>query len=127
MASVPQGTGTIWSMHKKKGAHTVIAGEFILTFQKKKSPILPRKSSAKKFDDLLSDYFNEKKSSAELSEEEIFNDLIILCWSDQLLHELNYSALDIPQRMKDLGFQYDSKNHKWAKASVTKSQIEIFS
>jgi DNA methylase len=127
VASVPQGTGTIWSMHKKKGVHAVIAGEFILTFQKKKNQIVPRKNTVKKFDDLLSDYFNEKKTCSELSEEEIFNDLIVLCWSDRLLHELNYSALDIPQRLKDLGFQYDSKNHKWAKSSVTKLQIEIFS
>ena len=126
VASVPQGTGTIWSMHKKKGVHAVIAGEFILTFQKKKNKILPKNGTVKKFDELLSDYFLEKKSLPELSEEEVFNDLIIRCWSNGLLHELNYSALDIPQKLKDLGFQYDSKNHKWAKSNVITPQIEIF-
>ena len=126
VASVPQGTGTIWSMHKKKGIHNVIAGEFILTFQKRKDLILGKKGVAKKFDELLSDYFDEKKSCSELSEEEVFNDLIVRCWSDELLHELNYSALDIPLRLKGLGFQYDIKNHKWAKSNVTKPQIEMF-
>ncbi|MEK6782808.1 MAG: DNA methyltransferase [Bacteroidota bacterium] len=126
IASVPQGTGTIWSMHKKKGVHTVIAGEFILTFQKRKNQIFRKRSIAKKFDELLSDYFNEKQTSTELTEEEVFNDLIIRCWSDELLQELNYSALDIPNRLKGLGFQYDTKNHKWAKSNITKPQIEMF-
>lgn len=126
VASVPQGTGTIWSMHKKKGVHAVIAGECILTFQKKKNQILPKNGSVKKFDELLSDYFCEKKSLPELSEEEVFNDLIIRCWSNGLLHELNYSTLDIPQKLKDLGFHYDTKNHKWVKANVNAPQIEIF-
>ena len=125
IASVPQGTGTIWSMHKKKGKHAVIAGEFILTFQKMKKKIYSSKPKGIGFDALVSDYINTKKGVEILSEEEVFNDLIVLCWEENLIHELNFSTLDIPQKLCELGFSYDEKNHTWKK-SQNEIQMEIF-
>jgi adenine-specific DNA methylase len=126
IASVPQGTGTIWSMHKKKGTHGVIAGEFILTFQKRKIPFAKKNSSGILFEQLLANYFEEKSACQELSEEEVFNDLIVRCWSENLLDRLNYSSLDIPQKLKAMGFEYDPKNHKWTQSTVKTTQMNIF-
>jgi adenine-specific DNA methylase len=127
VASVPQSSGTVWSMHKKKGLHTVISGEFILTFQKQKSQIMKKSPKGKSFEEVVSDYFYEKKNLDELSEEEVFNDLIVLCWPENLLNELNYSSLDIPKKLQELGFLYDSKHHTWTKLTSSKVQFEIFS
>jgi DNA modification methylase len=125
IASVPQGTGTIWSMHKKKGKHSVIAGEFILTFQKNKKRPRPTKQLNKTFDELVSDYLSDKKEAVLINEEEVFNDLVVLCWQQNLINELSYSALDIPQKLSGLGFSYDSQNHSWTK-NQSEIQMQLF-
>jgi 16S rRNA G966 N2-methylase RsmD len=125
IASVSQETGTVWSMHKKKGKHSVLAGELIITFRKQKGKIKPIKSSQKDFQRVVEDYIENKKSQKIISEEEIFNDLVIECWNEGLIHELSYSKLDIPEMLEQLGFSYDEKNHSWKKNKDV-PQIEMF-
>lgn len=126
IASIPQGAGTVWSMHKKKGKHSVIAGEFILTFQKSKVKIHLTKTHNISLDELVSEYLGNKKETEILSEEEIFNDLIVLCWQRGLTHELSFTTLDIPQKLSESGFSYDTKNHTWKKTEQSKIQMEFF-
>lgn len=125
IASVPQGTGTIWSMHKKKGRHAVLAGEFILTFQKRKSWTSTKKLSNISFEELISKYFDSIKPLTMITEEEVFNDLIIICWNEKMINDLNYSSLDIAKRLNELGFLYDIKNHTWKKNEIV-MQTEMF-
>lgn len=126
IASIPQGTGTVWSMHKKKGKHAVLAGEFILTFQKRNIGLATKKLSNISFEKLLLKYFDSLKIVSFITEEEVFNDLIILCWKENMINDLNYSALDIPKRLIELGYLYDEKNHKWRKTEVI-IQSKMFS
>jgi DNA modification methylase len=125
IASVPQGTGTIWSMHKKKGKHSVLAGEFILTFQKAKSKPRTKASNGKVFDVVVNDYFDSIKTNPVITEEEIFNDLVVICWKVNLINELSYSSLDFAEKLKQLGFSFDEKSHSWKKIPSA-IQSEIF-
>lgn len=125
VASVPQGTGTVWSMHKKKGRHSVLAGEFILTFKKAKVKLQKKSINGKVFTDLVNEYFDNIKSNQHITEEEIFNDLVVVCWKSHLISELSYSSLDIVKKLKQMGFNYDSRSHIWKK-DASSVQTEMF-
>jgi DNA modification methylase len=125
VASVPQGTGTVWSMHKKKGKHSVLAGEFILTFKKTKAKSRIKSLNGKIFIEVVDEYFENIKSNKVITEEEIFNDLIVICWKANQINELTYSSLDIVEKLRLLGFNYDNKSHIWKKDPST-VQAEMF-
>ncbi len=125
VASVPQGTGTVWSMHKKKGKHSVLAGELILTFHKNGKKYLTKSPSGKTLDLVFEEYISGRVHDETITEEEIFNDLIVICWKENMIGELNYLNLDIPQKLSKLGFNYDVRTHTWKKKSVS-FQPEFF-
>ncbi|MFZ5453254.1 MAG: DNA methyltransferase [Thermodesulfobacteriota bacterium] len=115
-AAVSQIGDPIWSMHKKKGKESVLAGEFILTFYKKmgiKGVKEDRKIDVKGIvGKILQDY--KKKT---IYGEYLLNQLVIEAWKYGIIKELKIKKEDLIDLLNEHGWVYDSKNHCWCKSN----------
>jgi hypothetical protein len=113
-AAVPQVGNTIWSMHKKKGNQSVLAGELILTFCKNGQPRRCEKSYTQ-FDiegvmtSILSD------ANTKLYGEHLFNQLILAAWNKRAISSLDITKDDFNEIIRRHGWRYDEENHYWVK------------
>jgi hypothetical protein len=113
-AAVPQVGDTIWSMHKKKGHESVMAGELILTFLKTGRPRPIR--GEKSFDVVkaLSEILSAEKGPV-LYGEHLFNKMIITAWKCDAIRSLAISKQEFNDLIKRQGWHYDQNNHYWIK------------
>jgi len=115
-AAVSQIGDPIWSMHKKKGKESVLAGEFILTFYKttrikgvkEEREIDVRGIIAK----ILQDY-----KEPTIYGEYLFNQLIIEAWKYGIIKELKIKKEDLIDLLSEYGWTYDNRNHCWCKSN----------
>jgi 16S rRNA G966 N2-methylase RsmD len=114
-AAVPQVGDTVWSMHKKKGNESVLAGELILTFFKTGEP--------RTMDVSPHDFDIEATMSQILSGvnarflygESVFNQLIVAAWKKGAIKSLDISKGDFNDLIKGHGWQYEDENHYWVR------------
>ncbi len=114
-AAVPQVGDTIWSMHKKKGNESVLAGELILTFYKAGKPMKVG-TQDKDFD--IEDAMAKILSKADtkvLYGENLFNQLILAAWHGQAIGSLHITKNDFIEIIKRHGWEYDAAKHHWVK------------
>jgi len=113
-AAVPQVGDTIWSMHKKKGNESVLAGELILTFQKigKRREFSQGKTLdvGKVLYEILS-----SENSAVLYGEHLFNRMIIAAWTSGAIGSLNITKQEFNDIIKQHGWLYDVDKHYWVR------------
>lgn len=114
-AAVPQVGDTIWSMHKKKGNESVLAGELILTFCKtgKRRAIHPR-SHGFDIEATISQILSSVNTRA-LYGEHVFNQLIVAAWRNGSIGSLDISKDQFNDLIKRHGWQYEEETHRWVR------------
>ncbi len=107
----------IWSMHKKKGKKSVMAGEFILTFYKGNA--ISRKKSKSKdaslpeiVDSILDDYDRDT-----IYGEYLINMVILKAWRYGVIEAINIKKDEVATLLKEKGWRYDQKKHYWVRNS----------
>lgn len=114
-AAVPQVGDTIWSMHKKKGNQSVLAGELILTFNKTGKPKKVQRNTAPfDIDSAMANILSTANTNVMYGEH-LFNQLILTAWDRQAISSLQVSKDDFNAMIKRHGWEYDEENHYWVK------------
>jgi DNA modification methylase len=114
-AAVPQVGDTIWSMHKKKGNESVLAGELILTFRKTGIPVrLGSRSMEFDIDSAVSDILSALEAPVMYGED-LFNKLILRAWKKGAIASLHISKNEFNDLIKKHGWHYDEAKHYWVK------------
>jgi DNA methylase len=117
-AAVPQVGDTIWSMHKKKGNESVLAGEMILTFSKTGRPkSVDVAASTFDVEHAISEILSRETSPA-LYGEHIFNQLILAAWRKGSIRSLNISKDVFNELIRSHGWHYQEAKHCWVKEHV---------
>jgi adenine-specific DNA methylase len=115
-SAVSQIGDPIWSMHKKKGKESVLAGEFILTFFKKHKPKKlkeMKKTNVKEIITKILQNHNEDKIYGEY----LLNKLIIEAWNFGIIKELKINKNELARILNEQGWLYHNKNHYWYKVA----------
>lgn len=114
-AAVTQEREVVWSMHKKKNAENMLAGEMILTFYKpaRTSHVgQVREAGERAFSELL-DEILQGESAVELTSQYLFNKMILLAWEHQSLSQLAVTRQDFIAALIERGWRYDERKHAW--------------
>lgn len=115
-AAISQIGDPVWSMHKKKGNQSVLAGEMILTFLK--TGIRRTVEASKPFD--------VAKAAARILQttpngviygEYLFNRIIVDAWQAGALGSLDVSRTAFANLMEEQGWRYDEATHQWRRAN----------
>lgn len=110
-AAVSQVGDPIWSMHKKKGSESVLAGELILTFFKTGTPI--GYDIGRNFD-LEAELFEMLKTTDEpLYGELLLNKIVLKAWNQGAIDSLEISKDEFSRLLESFGWQYDTSKHFW--------------
>ncbi|MGB7569787.1 MAG: DNA methyltransferase [Chitinivibrionales bacterium] len=126
-AAISQVGDPVWSMHKKKGSESVLAGELILTFFK--SGVVARKKNGSNFDleSSIDSYLNSVKNN-HIFGEYLFNKVIMDAWEKGALSALSISKSTFADIIKNHGWHYDSGQHCWIRNDVsTSNNISLLS
>ncbi|MDO8795298.1 MAG: DNA methyltransferase [Vicinamibacterales bacterium] len=121
-AAISQIGDPVWSMHKKKGNQSVLAGEMILTFLKtgKRRTI----EASKPFDveEAVSRVLRSTPNGA-IYGEYLFNRIIINAWQAGALGSLHVSRTAFAGLMEDQGWSYDETAHQWRQHGTVRSLL----
>jgi adenine-specific DNA methylase len=121
-AAVTQERDTVWSMHKKKNAESVLAAEMMLTFYKPNKSArrmrqlakAPRLDVGELLEKVLSLVPAEKGA---LSNDYLFNQLIIMAWEYDSLSTLEVTKECFVEFLKNKGWIYNTERHGWTKSA----------
>lgn len=113
-AAVPQAGDTVWSMHKKKGNESVLAGEMILTFCKSGKKKIQNRTRDFDIRDAMSEVLIHAKTEMMYGES-LFNQLIMTAWKKGAIHSLNITKDDFNEIIKQHGWEYDARKHCWVR------------
>jgi DNA modification methylase len=119
-AAVSQVGDPIWSMHKKKGSASVLAGELILTFYKTSIPKIY--SGGRQFDLQAEVHDLLRSNDGPLYGEQLFNRLVLSAWHKGALESLAIPKEEFSALLNDLGWEYDERSHYWTR-HVSASQL----
>jgi DNA modification methylase len=121
-AAISQIGDPIWSMHKKKGNESVLAGEMILTFLNsgKKGVVsrnknfLLRKAVAEILESVESDY---------LYGEFLFNKTVLEAWKNGAISDLKISKIDFVNLIREYNWHYDRETHCWIRNGASSNRL----
>jgi hypothetical protein len=108
----------IWSMHKKKGNKTVLAGELILTFFATGKPIKVERTGQFDVERTIAGILDHVKTDT-IYGEYLFNKLVLKAWEKGAISVLSISKQDFTDMIKRQGWGYDLKNHIWVRNRVS--------
>lgn len=115
-AAISQIGDPVWSMHKKKGSQSVLAGEMILTFLKTAEPrtVEVRKpfNVAASVEQILRD-----TPSGAIYGEYLFNRIIINAWKAGALGSLDTTRESFARLIEEHGWSYDRASHQWRRGT----------
>lgn len=120
-AAVSQIGDPIWSMHKKKGSASVLAGELILTFFNTGKPI--EYKLGQEFDIESELYQLLGEMNEPLYGEALFNKIVLRAWRKGAINSLDISKDNFAQMLLDFGWQYDARNHFWVTSQRSRRLI----
>jgi len=111
-AAISQIGDPIWSMHKKKGKKSVLAGELILTFLK---------TGERKEIDANKPFDIEAAVARTLDEspdgtvygEYILNRIVVEAWKSGALGSLNIDKTEFTAILERQGWSYEDRTHQW--------------
>ena len=122
-AAVSQVGDPIWSMHKKKGNESVLAGELILTFLKTGR----RRTNFNKLNGFdIAEAVHQVLLSAKSGKiygEYLFNQIVMAAWQQGAIGSLNISKTEFIGLIQRNGWLYDEKDHVWTPSG----QCNLFS
>jgi hypothetical protein len=113
-AAVSQIGDPIWSMHKKKGSESVLAGEMILTFfHSGKTQALIRR---RVFDvrGAIAKILGSSESKF-IYGEYLFNKVVMEAWRKGAIGGLNITRTEFADLIRKHGWHYDRENHYWVR------------
>jgi hypothetical protein len=112
-AAISQVGDPIWSMHKKKGNQSVLAGELILTFVRTGKPLYVQNGRAL---DVVSTVGKILEAAPRVVYgEQLFNQLVIEAWRRSAIGSLDISKDDFTKVIKHHGWHYDEDRHYWVR------------
>lgn len=111
-AAISQVGDPIWSMHKKKGKHSVLSGELILTFLKTGKPISV--DTGKKFDvEAAIGNILAGAQGGQIYGEFLLNRVVLDAWRSGALGSLDIDRTEFIGMIQRQGWSYDDKTHQW--------------
>ena len=120
-AAVPQAGDTVWSMHKKKGNESVLAGEMILTFYKSEKPKrIETVSNGFDIRNAMSEILLNAKAPT-IYGESLFNQLILAAWNKGAIGSLHITKEAFNEMIRQHGWHYDASKHYWTRAHSKES------
>jgi 16S rRNA G966 N2-methylase RsmD len=112
-AAISQVGDPIWSMHKKKGNQSVLAGELILTFLKTGKPQQVHNNGRM---DVAGTVGRILETAPQIVYgERLFNQLVVEAWRVSAIGSLNISKDDFSKVMTSFGWHYDESRHYWVR------------
>jgi hypothetical protein len=116
-AAISQIGDPVWSMHKKKGKQSVLAGELILTFLKTGKL---RTVDVKKAFDLEAAIARilDETPNGMVYGEYLLNRIVVDAWRSGALGCVDIDRIGFAEIMKQQGWSYDSRAHQWRHANV---------
>ncbi len=112
-AAISQVGDPIWSMHKKKGHESVLAGEMILTFLK--TGKARSVSTNGQFDVAETVQTILSTANGRIYGEQLFNQVVVEAWKKSAIGSLNIKRTDFVSMIAELGWHYDQQSHCWVK------------
>src|SRR5262249_25421126 len=117
-AAISQIGDPVWSMHKKKGKQSVLAGEMILTFCKTRKT--KRLESKKQFDvESAVARILAENQNGRVYGEYLFNRLVVDAWQSAALGSLDIDRAEFACMMERQGWSYDDNTHQWRHSNLT--------
>jgi len=121
-AAISQVGDPIWSMHKKKGSESVLAGEMILTFFRSgKTQTIDKRRSFDMRQAVIE--ILDTAGSKHLYGEYIFNRLLIEAWQKGAITTMNITRTGFADLIREQGWHYDRENHYWVKGNIPNGQL----
>lgn len=115
-AAISQIGDPVWSMHKKKGSQSVLAGEMILTFVKTAEP--KTVETGRPFDVAASvAHILRDTPSGAIYGEYLFNRIIINAWKAGALGSLDTTRETFANLIEQHGWFYDEASHQWRRGT----------
>jgi 16S rRNA G966 N2-methylase RsmD len=116
-AAISQVGDPVWSMHKKKGKHSVLAGELILTFLKTGKP--KTIDVQKSFDvEAAIAQILDKADRGTIFGEYLFNRIVVEAWQAGSLGSLDIDRTEFTAMIEKQGWSYDDNAHQWRVTAV---------
>jgi DNA modification methylase len=112
-AAISQVGDPIWSMHKKKGNQSVLAGELILTFLRTGKPQYVQ--NRRELDVVRTVGEILEAAPRVVYGEQLFNQLVIEAWRKSAIGSLDISKDDFTKVIKHHGWHYDEDRHYWVR------------
>jgi DNA modification methylase len=126
-AAISQVGDPIWSMHKKKGSESVLAGELILTFFKSGKCAIKKNGRHFDVEASIVRSLDSIKTDCVFGEY-LFNQIIMDAWDNGALSSLNISRTDFTDMIKRHGWHYDNGQHYWSKKTTQSPEaVSLFS
>lgn len=112
-AAISQVGDPIWSMHKKKGNQSVLAGELILTFVRTGKAQYAQEGREL---DVMSTVGEILEAAPRVVYgEQLFNQLVIEAWRRSAIGSLDISKDDFAKVIQHHGWHYDENRHYWVR------------
>lgn len=111
-AAVSQVGDPIWSMHKKKGNESVLAGELILTFFNTGRPISFESNRPYDLEQQTARILKDH-GDRPLYGEYLLNHLIVDAWHQGAIDSLSLSKNSLRDLLSQLGWRYSEGQHVW--------------
>ncbi|HSZ03219.1 MAG TPA: DNA methyltransferase [Terriglobales bacterium] len=121
-AAISQLGDPIWSMHKKKGKQSVLAGELILTFVKTGKPKTVDTKKPFDVEAAISRILDETPNGIVYGEY-LLNRIVVDSWKEGALGSLDIDRTDFADIMERQGWSYDNKAHQWRHSNLTSSPL----
>jgi 16S rRNA G966 N2-methylase RsmD len=116
-AAISQIGDPVWSMHKKKGKQSVLAGEMILTFLKTGKP--KTIDSGKSFDvEAAIARILEDAPGGTVYGEYLLNRIVVDAWQSGALGSLDINRAEFVDMLERQGWSYDDGAHQWKHAKA---------
>lgn len=126
-AAISQVGDPIWSMHKKKGKQSVLAGELILTFLKTGKPKTVNIEKSFDVETSISRILNDTPGGVIFGEY-LFNRVVIEAWQAGALGLLDFTRTEFARILEQRGWSYDDKTHQWQRDRLTSTpQLQLTS
>lgn len=121
-AAISQIGDPVWSMHKKKGKESVLAGEMILTFFKTGKPKTLEVSKTFDVPAAVRRVLTETPGNA-IYGEYLFNRIIIDAWNAGALGSLGISRTAFADLIEQEGWSYDEMAHQWRRQGTARGAL----
>lgn len=117
-AAISQVGDPIWSMHKKKGSESVLAGEMILTFFRSGKRQYVDKPRSFDIHGAVAEIL-DSAGAKYIYGEYLFNRIVMDAWQKGAIGALNISRTAFAELIKSHGWHYDGENHYWVRNNAS--------